>query len=47
MVPDKILNTVLGYVIFFVQNYYNLHPREVFKNKHDLIKVYCLHKRQY
>ena len=31
MVPDKILNTVLGVFIYFVQNYDNLHPRKVFK----------------
>ena len=47
MVPDKILNTVLGYFIIFVQKYDNLHRRKVFKNEYGLIKFYCLHKRQY
>ena len=31
MVPDKILNTVLGYLIIFVQNYDNLHPERYLK----------------
>ena len=36
-----------GILLFFVQNYDNLHPRKVFKNEYGLIKFYCLHKRQY
>ena len=43
MVPDKILNTVLGVFFYiFVQNYDNLHPKKVFRNEYGLIKILLL-----
>ena len=42
MVPDKILNTVLGVFYYFCTN---LHPRKVFKNEYGLIKCVIAYTR--